>query len=493
MSLAATKLLAGNLIVTLFNLMRDIEIARTLGTSATADNFFLALSLPIFLVTLSSGSYRMVVIPFLMRANLAVAGATQYPARRLNWLNLLGIAAISTVCAAAFGVAYFFVDGAQQSHLILLMLAVLPMYALAAFTELSQGALQVFGSLVAPNLARAALPAGIVLGAIWLGSSTGAAGLVTGGTFGALVGAIATALQLSRHGAPLRRTPVGLQPSEAHAFLGNFRAMIVASAVLALVPLIGQWLAALLGPGAVSALGYANRLTVGVASLVSGAVVPVLLSAFAHEAGTGGSADRSFFRTTIPFAWLGCGMTLLFWEFSASLIPLIYEHGQLTRSDARIVTLVANCFALQFPFLLASTTTTSLISALGLNRVFILINSIMLVTNITLTIGLMRPIGTAGVALASSLTYAVSLGLQFFALRRHGAIRIDFETLRSLMMPFGLLAIASLPVFLAGCRFARDSSYDRIAGSAVILLTFFSFAVVSNRLFVRRALAGLRG
>lgn len=490
------KLFAGNLVVTVCNLLRDIAIANTLGASAVADYFFLAISLPIFLITLAAGSYRMVVVPLLVRLMSNPDGSATRTAARLNLLNLAGIAAIACTCAAALGIAYAFFRGVMtpgHRYLIGLMLGVLPMYALGAFIELSQGALQVLGALFTPTVSRAALPAGIAFGAVWFNTGPGAEGLVAGGTAGAIVGAAAVAWQLSHHGAPIRRARTQLLPSHAGEFLRNFRALVISYSILALMPLIGQWLASLLGPGSVSTLGYANRLTVGVASLVSGALAPVLLGAFAQDTATASTAAANrFFDTITAFVWAGCAVTLGFWEISEYLIPLIYEHGHLTRADGHAVARVADWYALQFPLLLASTSTSSLISALALNRVFIPITSIVLASNVILTVVLMHPLGVAGIALASSLTYAISLALQLVALMRRAGICRDFAMVQRLSTPFLLLTGAAVLVFIGRARLAPDVGLVQATCGVLILATFLVAALVRNKALVRRAWAGIR-
>jgi putative peptidoglycan lipid II flippase len=498
LSAAVATFLAGNLVVTLCNLFRDVAIAASLGASLSADYFFLAISIPVFLISVAGSSYRSVVVPFLVRKAAGAHGSFHAAVARLTWLNVAGVVWVSSLCAGALGLGYLVVDrmaaGASSPSLLSVMLLVIPMYALSGFVEMGQGLLQAFGSLMAPNLSRAALPIGILLGAGLLGPGAGMSGLILGGTLGAAMGAFAIALQLSRHGVALRRVGAKLPAPEARQFLQNFRAMLVAASMSHLTPVIGQWLANLLGPGTVSDLGYANRLTVGAAALITGSLTPVLLEFFARESDGNDAAlrGRTFFEIATAFAWAGCFMTLGFWITSEYLIEFIYKRGAFTEPDARHVTLLANCYAMQFPLLFAGTAATSLISAQALNRVFVPICVVLLISNVLFTIVFMNLLGAVGIALAGSLTYVISFALFVLTLIRHKVIDLDRVSLKRLSAPFAILAAAGGLVFTGAFRITTHADFPQYAGAGFLLAAFAVLIIVFNRGFIRHALASWR-
>ena len=499
LSAAVVTLLAGNLVVTLCNLFRDVAVAASLGASRSADYFYLAISIPVLVVTVAGGAYRSVVVPLLVRKAAGANGSFHAAVARLTWLNVVGVVGVAGLCASVLGLGYLVADrmGVHVgiASLLSVMLLVIPMYALAGFIEMSQGVLQASGSLMMPNLSRAALPAGILIGAGLGGPAAGISGLIFGGTAGALTGASLVAWQLSRLGVPMRRVRAQLPAPEARQFLHNFRALLIASSVLLLTPVIGQWLAGLQGPGSVSALGYAFRLTVGATALITGSLAPVLLEFFAREDDGYPTSlpGRAFFEIATAFAWAGCCMTLGFWIASAYLIEFIYQRGAFTGADARHVTLLANCYAMQFPILFAGIAATSLISARALNRVFVPINVVLLIGNVLLTILLMHLLGDAGIALASSLTYVLSLTLLVLTLIRYKVVSADRVNLQRLLAPFAVLAGAASVVFLGSLRLTRDADLLQYAGAGFLLVAFAVLTIAFNRGFIRRALASWHG
>jgi peptidoglycan biosynthesis protein MviN/MurJ (putative lipid II flippase) len=186
-------------------------------------------------------------------------------------------------------------------------------------------------------------------------------------------------------------------------------------------------------------------------------------------------------------------MTLGFWIASAYLIEFIYQRGAFTGADARHVTLLANCYAMQFPILFAGTAATSLISARALNRVFVPINVVLLIGNVLLTILLMYLLGDAGIALASSLTYVLSLTLLVLTLIRYKVVSADRVSLQRLLAPFAVLAGVGSLVFLGSFRLTRDADLLQYAGAGFLLAAFAVLTIAFNRSFICRALASWHG
>src|SRR5262249_19740756 len=94
--------------------------------------------------------------------------------------------------------------------------------------------------------------------------------------------------------------------------------------------------------------------------------------------------------------------------YSRPLVALLYQHGAFTAGDTALVSSVQIMCVLQVPFYALSMLFVRLISALRLNRIFIWGNILSVVLNAGLDIVLMRTMGVAGIALATTLWYVVS-------------------------------------------------------------------------------------
>ncbi len=494
---AVLKLLGSNVAVTLTNLLRDVAIAIAFGASTVTDNFFLAISIPIFLVTVASGAWRSVVLPLLARVLRQGQDTFTRVARRLNGLSIGGIGLIAVVlfllAAAALSGGFTGAPapaGGTVSLPVFTML-VLPMYCLVAFTELSQAPLQARNRLFVPSLARVGLPVGLIAGALLLGDRLGVLALVPGGTLGALLGAGVVALLLGREGMLPGRATEPLPPDVRHDLRVNFRALVTATSITYLSPLIGQWMANGLGPGAVSYLGYANRLTTGAIMMVTGSVAPVLLGFYATQVAGGGvgTVRGAFVSLSQLFAWIGCGMTLTVWLWSDYVVALVYQHGEFTTGDARAVRVLVDCYALGFPFILAALASNTLISALSRNAVFVPIGIALLVATLVSNFAMMTWFGVAGIALATSLVYGLSLVLLNRYLQGDGGLSLTTAEWLHIAMPFGILALAAAVPLWWGVRVYADLRLPDVLAALLVLAVFLGVAVLANRAVLRAYLA----
>ena len=370
-SAAVVKLFAGNLVVTIGNLLRDVAIATVFGASLAIDRFFLAVSPPIFLLSVASGAFRSVVVPLLTRilvqggrssdASHAPSTVHEHP-----WDRVCHKSAGNRRVWALRPVKHCwqqFVEGAASGRCPSAA-DVFP----AAFVELSQGVLQTREQLFWPNVMRVCMPLGLILGAFLFGGRIGVLALIPGGTIGALVGAGVIAALLSREGMWPSSASERL-PTELQRDVGNFRALVTATSITYLSPLIGQWMAGALGAGAVSYLGYANRLSTGMIVLVTSSALASAAELYATQIAVGGIEVYATRRCAQPaFAWAGCAMTLGTWLISDYLVSLVYQRGEFTVADAQAVRTLVDCYALWVSTALVGLAANTLISAMARNR-----------------------------------------------------------------------------------------------------------------------------
>jgi putative peptidoglycan lipid II flippase len=482
---AFLKLFGGNIFVNLANLGRDVAIATAFGAGVSSDNFFLVISIPVYLIGAGTGAWRPIVVPLLARASVEGRERMEKIAAHLSYLGVVTIVAVSSVLLLMGGLVRFAglrSGDAKFAAIGSLGLVVVPMYALAAFTEANQGSLQATGRLFLPNIVRAGLPVGLSLGAVIWGQSLGIAAVIPGGTIGAIAGAVMIGWLLTRERLVVAGRPEPL-PEPVKREMGlNYRALVTAQAILYISPLVGQWMASSLGPGSVSHLSYANRLTSGIIALVTSSLAPVLLGFYAHRLAAYGmpAVRQPFVEMARAFAWVGCLLTLGVWQTSDFLIGLVYLHGQFTTRDAGQVRALVDCYALTFPLLLAATSANTLIFALSKNRILVPICSALVVANVVGNIVLMSWLGVLGIALSSSLVYALSMLLMSAYLQYTGAIRVsNFEWFK-IGLPFLCLGVAAIVPFAMSVRVTVHPRASEVLASIAVLGAFTFLAVMAN-------------
>jgi putative peptidoglycan lipid II flippase len=183
---------------------------------------------------------------------------------------------------------------------------------------------------------------------------------------------------------------------------------------------IGQSLAARLGPGSNAVLSYASKLPTLVVGIGTFAVSTAVLPYFSQLAAAG---DSGGLRRTL---WTYCGLialvtvptTLLLILFSDGLVYLLFQRGEFSTEDAARVAAVQVLYLLQIPFFSVGILAVRLISALRANQVLMWSSAMNLLVSAVLTYTLIQWLSVAGIALATSLTYVLSMVYLLFMASR---------------------------------------------------------------------------
>lgn len=439
-------LFSGSAIVTVANLIRDVALASAFGASHEADVLFLAMSIPLFLLSVAANAFRSIAVPALSKALVEGLTAGRAMAQRFLMIanaGALGTAILLGLCAALL----YYVDlqpttQANRQQFALVLGTIIPMYFFASLVEIWQGPAQAWNRFMAPSLLRLGLPCGIALGCL-LEQPAGTLNVAVGGAIGALLAVLAGLALLHRlQIAPSLRTRP-LPQDVAMTARTNFTALVAATCITYANPLVDQWIAGLTGPGGISMLGYASRLTTGILGLVAAALSQGLLVHYSRHVGTNDREGiNSTYRSILRLGpWVGCFTTLTLWLTSDLGISLLYERGSFdAETTARVATLV-DLYALQFPIYWTSVATFTLIWATSMNQVFLRIGILLFAVNAFCDLLFAKLFGINGIALTTSVVYALSGVLLHRALRNAGLISITARDISAMLAPFVLLGI----------------------------------------------------
>jgi putative peptidoglycan lipid II flippase len=175
--------------------------------------------------------------------------------------------------------------------------------------------------------------------------------------------------------------------------------------------LVDQSMAATLGAGSVATLNYGGK----VVTLILGiGAVSLSTAVFPHfsrmVAGYDWTGVRHTLKTYACFILLvTIPLTLILVLFSEPLVRLLFERGAFTSGDTLRVSQVQALFLLQLPFYFLGILIVRLISSLNMNHILMQGAIINLCFKIVFNYLLMQRLGTAGIALSTTLVYIVSL------------------------------------------------------------------------------------
>lgn len=232
--------------------------------------------------------------------------------------------------------------------------------------------------------------------------------LLWGTVAGFAVHAIALVLTLSRR-RELAIPRIAFSSPVWHFFWSSLAIMALGQVLMSSTNLIDQFFAASLGTGAVSTLGYANRvlaLVLGLgATAISRATLPVLSAVQAQ--GAAGASTVALRWAQWMFA-LGLVVLGLGWIAAPWGIELLFQRGAFTAMDSERVTEVLRYALIQAPFYFSSLTLVVLLSASRAYSTLMYLGGVSLITKLVLVAYLTPKLYLVGLAISNSVIYLIN-------------------------------------------------------------------------------------
>jgi putative peptidoglycan lipid II flippase len=439
----------------LLGYVRDMVIAHAFGAGPATDAFFVAFRIPNLLRRLlGEGALSTAVIP-VFSEHLARHGPEGF-ARMLRAvagaaLCVLGLAAASGMLLAPWIVAVMapgWTDEPGQLELaVRLTRMMFPYVLLVGLGALATGVLNVHHRF----FAAAAGPA--VLNVALIGCVLGLSGRldppILALAVGVLVGGLGQVLvqlpEVRGLGLPLLPSTEWRHPAIRVIALRLAPAVFGLAAVHVTV-LVNTLLASLLPAGTVSALYYADRVMEFPLGVFGIALATAALPGMAVQAARGerrglavtlGWALRLSAAVSVPAA---VGLLAL----AGPIVRLLFQRGEFGAPEALVTAQALMGYAVGLPAFAATRLAAQTFYALGDTATPVRVGLGAVGVNVALALVLMWPLGGAGLALASSLSAWVNLGL-LAALLRHrlgplGRPALGASALRTLVATLPMLA-----------------------------------------------------
>jgi putative peptidoglycan lipid II flippase len=323
------------------------------------------------------------------------------------WMCVLlcGVSVAMAIAARSFFplIASHF-SAAKLDLSVRLFYALLPVVLITGIATNCSAVLNTFDRFVLPSLAPVVIPVAIIVGTLLLSSSLGIWAMVYATLAGALIHAIVVAWMMDAHGYRFRMRWHGMNDATrevAHQYGPVLLSSVVASGGL----VVDQSMAAMLPAGSVSALVYANRFVAVVLTLLAGAVSTAIVPYFSRTIAVRDWAGcRHIIRTWVRYMGLvSVPVAVALIAGAHLLIRVTFQHGAFTPHDTAVVTPVLAMYALQIPFFVCSRVFYRFIVAMRRTDLILYCGVLNLGLDVVLNLVLMRWLGIAGIALATSL------------------------------------------------------------------------------------------
>lgn len=434
---AAATVAVVSLVVRAASLAKDLAVAYRFGTGDALDAFLIALLLPSFAINVVANSLNSAFVPIFieLREREGAASADRLFQSVLA-VSLLILAVVSLALALSFSWALpYLASNFNTSKLALtqqLFWWLLPIVVLSGMATLWTGVLNAGERFALGAAVPVAIPAVAVIAIVVGGGRLGIEALAGGTVIGYAVTAWAIAAAASRAGWSTTPRWSGLTPG-VRRVLGQYGPVLAGACLMSGTGLVDQSMASALSPGSVAALSYGNKTVALLTGLVAMALGTAVLPHFSRlVARAEWGAVRHTLRTWVRLiVMVTIPVTILMAAGSTWIIRFAFERGAFGSRDSEIVALVQAMYVIQIPFYTASILFVRMLTSLQRSSTLFWGAGISLPLNIALNYLFMQRMGVAGIALSTSVMYAVSCAYLGLMLHRALAAVEDEPALRS--------------------------------------------------------------
>ena len=335
--------------------VKELVVAYQFGTSDALDAFLIALLLPGLAIGLVSGSLNAALIPTYIqvreRGGHKAAATLVLKHHGIQCWLLIAVSVILALVAPS--ILPVLASGFSPEKLALttslyyVLLPCLVLTGLATTWSAILNAQDRFALAAAVPMATSVMP---VLMLLVLAKHWGIYALAVGTVVGSLVEAGLLGWWLGRQGSSVFPRWHGITP-EIRQVWTQYTPMLAGAFLMGSISLVGQSMAAMLGPGSVSALAYGSKITtliLGIGSVaVSTAVLPHFSRMVAREEWDGVRHTLITYARLIVLITLPLTVMLIY--FSEPLVRVLFQRGAFTEADTQIVALGAGSLSFANP------------------------------------------------------------------------------------------------------------------------------------------------
>lgn len=481
--------------------VRDMALASVLGAGMIADAFFIAMKLPNFFRRVTAeGAFTVSFVPIYtrLREKESEAEAVKFANNALSGMTfILGIFCVIGVIAMPLvvqGLAPGFeVTGTRFQLAVDFSRVTFPFLLMASMAALMGGVLNAHNRF-APFASTSIILNGMML--LFLVALTpliGNAGLsVSWGITASGVAQVVFLWWCARKEGIHLALPRPHFDANIKELLAKMGPGVLAAGVVQINLFVDMILASKLGTGAISHLYYADRLNqlplglVGVA--IATTLLPMLSSAIAKDEKDDAG---NLFSRSLEFALvLTVPAALALAILAHPIISTLFEHGKFTAEDAIVTGRVLQAYALGLvPFVLSKVFTTAFFARQD-TVTPVKVSVACAILNIVLCLILMSMIGVVGLALATSISAWVQIGVLYYLLRNVPGAQPD-ERLRK-HTPYLVYAAAIMAVILCATYalpFMNDATHKAVQvlalgvmmaiGGGAYLFMIWRFSVIT--------------
>lgn len=455
--------------------LRDILMANTFGLGTSLDNFFIALLIPMFIVTVLCIPLGAAIIPAYMDSmERRPEQTSQTILPNISFLTTVSLllACLILYLAGPKLLSLIYVESSPSNLVELTALSnlALPILLFSGVVILGNSVLNAHGRAVLTSTVQLVVPVVAILALLVFGDSYGVKAVMVGMVLGQILNLLLVQFYLKPHQTSLLPRFGQMNKTELLPLFGQYLPLVISAFFVSAVAPVATLLAMSLPAGSVSALNLGTKVVLFVTGLVGAAVSAVMLPYFAGLIAKKNllSARRelSFFLLLATFVSVPASAVLFIW--AEEIINLVFLSGSVDADSQALIARVMQYAVVQLPFFVCSALLLKFATATRHLVTIVLVSVIGLLVNVAASLLLMQHMGVAGIALGGSISILTSTVLLVLALVRFWHI----DWLDAVFILLNWLLFLTL---LVSIHFGSTPSvFATSAAYATLLLGYFS-------------------
>ena len=406
---AVSSVAAAGVVVKLVATLKEFVVAGIYGRSDAYEAFLAAALIPALLMNIVSESMSQALVPTFVRVREEEGPGHAQRLLSNVFVATLCLLAVLSLLTACLANRLFPLIGSHFSPAKLMLAehvfyALLPVVFLTAVASNCTAVANTTGRFGGPAAAAIAGPGAVLILAPLLASRYGIWAMVYGTIAGAGIQAVAAAGMMRRGGYQFSLEWRGMDTSTLEV-MREYGPVLLSGVVASGGLLVDQAMAAMLPAGSLAALAYGGRFTSVAMALLGGSISSAVTPVFSEMVARGDW--RGCRRSLGAWAWMSGGVAALVSTIlivgAKVLVKLTLEHGVFGVQDSAVVTEVLEMYAIQIPFFVCSRVFYRFLIAMRRTELVFYCGLINLVLDVVLNLLLMRRMGVAGIALATSV------------------------------------------------------------------------------------------
>ncbi|MDD4945433.1 MAG: lipid II flippase MurJ, partial [Gallionella sp.] len=461
--------------------MRDIMMSHTFGLGGSLDNFFIALLVPMFVVTVLCMPLGSVFVPLYLelKEREIPQAIRKWVGSIASWVTfgLLLIAVVIYLSSPTLLPLLYKHDVTpDMAQLTSLLGWALLIMVFSGMVILGNSVLNANGRPVMSSAAQLVVPVVAILALLMFGERYGVEVVMYGMLAGQLLNLLIIQYLVRRHDVSLLPTLDPHKPAELNSFWSQYSPMAATAFFVSVSALVSTLLAMSLPEGAVSAFNLGNKVVLFVTGLVGTAITAVVLPYFSSLVSKNHlvAARRELSLFLLFSTFISVPVSTFLYVWSQPIVSILFEGKNFDSGSTEMVARVMQYAVVQLPFFVCNSLLLKFATATKHVIAIFVVALIGLLVNIGASLLMMKHMGVAGIALGSTFSMVVSTILLVLILVRYW--HITWTDAFVMLMNWMLFV-----TLLVGVHFASVPSICVIVLAYGVLLVGYFYALSDEK------------